>query len=103
MLLPNCGPLPQITQTCAMTLLQILWCFVLPQPPRRLLLTRPAIPSIPVRDRPAVRGAERHTAPRLAEYSVYPEMAQDPNCHTPGVPSRQYRSGDTIRHGHRGR
>src|SRR6266567_412078 len=85
MLLPNCGPLPQTSQTCAMAVLQILWCpnprwMVRPQHhPGRLFLTRPAVPSLVARNEPAERGAQRHTAPRLAEFPVYPETARDPN------------------------
>jgi hypothetical protein len=33
MLLPNCGPFPQTSHTCAIALLPILDCFVLPQFP----------------------------------------------------------------------
>src|SRR3974377_1060462 len=33
MLLPNCGPFPQTSHTCAIALLPILDCFVLPRSP----------------------------------------------------------------------
>src|SRR5208282_1653162 len=62
MLLPNCGPLPQISQTCAMIELQIFQG--LSAPPERLWRTP---------------GSPR---PRLAESSVYQRAARWATPHT---------------------
>jgi hypothetical protein len=62
MLLPNCGPLPQTSHTCAIVLLQIPWYFVSPWPaPRASLAARPRNPAV----------AQECATRRLAEVSVY--------------------------------
>jgi hypothetical protein len=78
MLLPNCGPLPQISHTCAIVLLQILGVFARPLPGSRETST--ALHDTPPRSREAGRKtvfsrrmpSARIGAPflRPAEYSV---------------------------------
>src|SRR5579863_1921859 len=69
MLLPNCGPLPQMSHICAIALLQILCRSNCRNRSGVYRLTHPTRPCA----RAAVGGEDRQTAPRLAESPVYPE------------------------------
>src|SRR5208337_4954087 len=82
MLLPNCGPFPQISHTCAMTSLQTLVVFVSPDFNllRAPIVLRSAWPAL----HGCHRAHEDARHPQLAESSVYLESPSEPN-RTTGV------------------